>query len=125
MRKILIVSSDRRLLGLLYRELSDRGYSVLADDNPADTFSQIKQFAPDLLIVDLILSNYNGGSISHRVKSDPRTQQLPVIILSDYELETHYPSRFGCDLIIQKTENIYPLIDGINYLFEESELMPS
>lgn len=122
MRKILIVSSDKQLLDMLKHELSYRDYTVLTTDDPYLTFINIQLFEPDLLIVDLILNDHNGGAISHQVKSDPETHALPVIILSDYELETHYPSRFGCDMVFQKTGDIYPLIDHIHDLFEEKEL---
>ncbi|MGN6637716.1 MAG: response regulator [Mucilaginibacter sp.] len=122
MRKILIVSSDRQLLSVLKHELSYRDYTVLTTDDPYLTFINIQLFEPDLLIVDFILNDHNGGAISHQVKSDPQTHDLPVIILSDYELETRYPSRFGCDIVIEKTDNIQPLIARINYLFEEREL---
>jgi two-component system alkaline phosphatase synthesis response regulator PhoP/two-component system response regulator VicR len=122
MRKILIVSSDRQLLSVLKHELSYRDYTVLTTDDPYLTFINIQLFEPDLLIVDFILNDHNGGAISHQVKSDPQTHDLPVIILSDYELETRYPSRFGCDIVIEKTDNIQPLIARINHLFEEREL---
>jgi DNA-binding response OmpR family regulator len=122
MKKILIVSSDSRLLGLLNRELSHRGYRVLTECDPECTFADIEWFAPDLLIVDLILDEYNGGAISHQVKSDPQLHDLLVILLSEYELETYYPSRFGCDLIIQKSDDIGSLIEHISYLIEEKRV---
>lgn len=122
MKKILIVSSDRQLLGVLKRELSYRNYTVLTTDDPYLTFMNIQLFEPDLLIVDLILNDHNGGAISHQVKSNPETHHIPVIILSDYELETHYPSRFGCDVVLQKTEDIQPLINCVHDVFEEKEL---
>jgi len=125
MRKILIVSSDRNLLGLLKYELSLRNYTVLAEDDPYQTFVHINEFAPDLLIVDLILDEYNGGAISHQVKSNAQMNDIPIIVLSDYELETRYASRFGCDMVIQKTEDLHPVIDAINHLFLERELMPT
>lgn len=120
MKKILIVSSDRRLLRVLKHELSLRNYIVLAEFDPYGTFQYILEFAPDLLIIDLILNDYNGGAISHQVKSDPQTNHLPVIILSDYELETHYPARFGCDVVIQKSVKIDPLLDAIHDILEEN-----
>ena|ERR1700753_1097019 len=123
MKKILIVSSDSGLLGLLNRELSHNGYSVLTECNPECTFADIEWFAPNLLIVDLILDEYNGGAISHQVKSDPQTHDLPVILLSEYERETHYPSRFGCDAVIRKTDDVMSLIRCVRRLFEEREFI--
>ncbi|HEY9001550.1 MAG TPA: response regulator [Mucilaginibacter sp.] len=122
MKKILIVSSDRHLLGMLKHELSFRGYTIDTIDDPYSTTLLIQLFAPDLLIIDFILNDHNGGAISHQVKSDPETQHLPVILLSDYVLETHYPSRFGCDMVIEKTDEIQPLILGIQHLFQEKEM---
>jgi CheY-like chemotaxis protein len=121
MKRILIVSSDRHLLRVLDQEFSRMYYNVLIEFDPHRTCAHIREFAPDLLIVDLILNDYNGGAISHQVKSDPLTRDLPIIILSDYELETHYPARFGCDRVVQKSEEIQPLIDSVNDLFEENE----
>lgn len=122
MRKILIVSSNRQLLAVLKHELLCRNYAVITADDPYLTFMDIQLFEPDLLIVDFILNDHNGGAISHQIKSNPETRDLPVIILSDYELETRYPARFGCDVVVQKTEDIQPLVDSISNLFEEREL---
>lgn len=121
MKKILIVSSDRQLLRTLNYELSVRGYDVLTEKNAEMTFHQIKNFMPDVLIVDLILDDYNGGAISHRVKSDPFIHDLPVIILSDYERETHIPGRFGCDMIVQKNNDVATLIDSVHNLLKAKE----
>lgn len=120
LKKILIVSSDRHLLGLLKYELSFRGYTVLTERNANLTFRRIKDFIPDLFIVDLILDDNNGGTISHQVKGSPHFRDLPVIILSDYELKTHYQARFGCDKVIRKSNDIYPLIGAIHDLLEQN-----
>jgi PleD family two-component response regulator len=123
MKKILIVSSDRHLLGILKHALSFRGYTVDTIDDPYATRLLIHVFAPELLIIDFILNDHNGGAISHQVKSDPETNRLPVILLSDYFLETNYPSRFGCDIVIEKTDDLGPLIDGVRHLFNEKEVV--
>lgn len=125
MKRILVVSSDRHLLNVLRRELSLRNYMVLTENDPHRVLPDIDSFAPDLLIVDLILNNNNGGAISRQLKTDLQTKELPIILLSDYERETYYPSRFGCDMVLQKTEDIHPLIDAINNLLQENELIPS
>jgi DNA-binding response OmpR family regulator len=125
MRKILIVSSDKRLLTLLNRELTIRNYTVLAEADPDKTFIHIGEFAPDMLVVDLILDEHNGGAISRQAKNNPHTNDLPIIVLSAYEPEIRYASRFGCDRVIQKTGDFYPLIDAINDLLEENELVSS
>jgi DNA-binding response OmpR family regulator len=104
----------------LKHELSFRGYSVLTEKDPDMTFSRLNDFIPDLLIVDLILDDNNGGAISHQVKGIPGLQTLPIIILSDYELETHYPSRFSCDQVIQKSESLDLLLNAIQNLHDET-----
>jgi DNA-binding response OmpR family regulator len=123
MRKILIVSSDERMLASLKHELCYRNYFVLTESDPQHTFDQIRSNAPDLLIVDLILRNNNGGALSHQVKSDPDTGGLPVIILSDSELETRHPSKFACDLVLRKSPDIQPLLRAIARIFESSEFL--
>lgn len=116
MKNILIVSSDRHLLVRLKYELSLKDYTIDTVEDPRAIKLLVQLLSPDLLIADFMLNDHNGGAISHQLKSDPETCGIPVILLSDYELETRYPSRFGCDLVIRKTPGLQPLLRRVDQL---------
>jgi CheY-like chemotaxis protein len=118
MKKILIVGSDESLLEVLKQNLAYRDYVVFTEADPQQTVECIRREAIDMLIIDLFLADANGGAISHEVKTDPGLSSVLVIILSESALETRHPSKFSCDVIIQKSTDIQPLVHAISRLFQ-------
>ena len=89
---ILIVDDDYDFLEMNRFILEGAGYRVATATNPAEALERIAEAAPDLVITDLMMNSIDAGfAFSARVKEDPRTAGVPIII------STSVSSQLGLD----------------------------
>jgi DNA-binding response OmpR family regulator len=101
MKKILTVSTDRLLLDVLNRNLA--GYAIEQVTDAGTLFNTIDLLNPDILLVDFILDNLNGGAICHQVKCSPETSHLPVILITEFEGLGRTSQKFGSNAIVKRS----------------------
>jgi len=78
---ILIVDDDFDFLEINRFILEGAGYRVVTATNPAEAQTRIKAEAPDLVITDLMMTSIDAGfAFAARLKDDPRTAGVPIII---------------------------------------------
>jgi len=82
-KRILIIEDDEFLLGLLVEKLTKEQFIVSVAFDGEEGLKKLKQEEPDLIILDLILPGMHGFEFLKRIKKDPKTSQIPVIILSN------------------------------------------
>ncbi|MDB5152957.1 MAG: response regulator transcription factor [Mucilaginibacter sp.] len=82
MRRILVVDDNEDILDILKLILEGYDYEVitLADGNLL--FDQIKEFKPDLILLDIMLGNIDGRELFKIVRSNKETQNMPIILVS-------------------------------------------
>jgi GAF domain-containing protein/DNA-binding response OmpR family regulator/sensor histidine kinase YesM len=80
--KILVVDDDEHILELLRHQLEADGYRVLTSQRGEDVFQIARSEQPDLITLDIILADMNGFEILEKLKEDPATSSIPVIIVS-------------------------------------------
>lgn len=122
MNKILIVSSDKNFVSGIKSDSHSWDFIIQATDANKDLPDYIGRYAPDLLVIDFILNESNGGAICHQLKSNPETQHLPVILLSEYSGIFRFTTKFGCDMLLQKPVDNYKLFNVITNLLNPSYL---
>ncbi len=81
-KKILIVDDEKEALFILEKELTARGYSVIAADNGSDALNLAKSEYPDLIILDIWMPEMDGAEVAAELKEDPKTKDIPVIFLT-------------------------------------------
>src|SRR5262249_58180041 len=67
---------------ILKISLEADGHTVLLAEDGEQALSQVVQEKPDLLIMDVMMPKVNGFQVCRRVKTDPATHDVPVIILT-------------------------------------------
>ena len=82
MTKVLVVEDEGDLRTLLVDTLADQGYDVLDAANGADALELASHEAPDMILLDLGLPDMDGFEVLSRLRENPDTQPLPVVILS-------------------------------------------
>ncbi len=99
MAKILIVEDDVAIRAVLTRLLKGSGYEVVAAGDGARAVGMAREEQPDLILMDLGLPILNGWQAATRIKAQPATAHIPVIVLTAYALaEARERSvRAGCD----------------------------
>jgi len=81
-KKVLVVDDDANIRAVLEYRLRSENYAVCLAVDGLDALRQIGADDFDLVILDLLLPEIDGLSVLQRIKSDPRTSDVPVIVLS-------------------------------------------
>ncbi|MEL7522534.1 MAG: response regulator, partial [Cyanobacteria bacterium J06553_1] len=80
--KILIVDDVPDNLRLLSTTLSKEGYRIRCAKNGMIALMGALNDLPDLILLDINMPDLNGYQVCKKLKTDPRTQNIPIIFLS-------------------------------------------
>lgn len=80
---ILVIEDDKFLRELLVRKLSSEGFDVQNAIDAEAAFTILEERKPRVILCDLILPGIDGFEILRRIKADPKTADVPVVILSN------------------------------------------
>lgn len=79
---VLVVDDNKDTLTLLDTELSYEGFRVIQAHNGRDAFLKAQNFLPDLVLMDIVMPDMNGGQAIKMLKDNPKTKNIPVIFLT-------------------------------------------
>jgi DNA-binding response OmpR family regulator len=104
MAKILVVDDHPQIVRLLQRVLQTDAHEVITASDGEEALQKVYQEWPALIILDVTMPKKNGYEVLRELKSDPATQQIPVIMLSgkDQESEMSYGLQLGADWYVPK-----------------------
>jgi excisionase family DNA binding protein len=82
-RKVLIVDDDVELVDLL-KDVFDRDgrFETRTANNGFDAGMQVKEFRPDVMVLDVMLPDINGKEVCQRVRSDKNLDAVKIICIS-------------------------------------------
>jgi two-component system, OmpR family, alkaline phosphatase synthesis response regulator PhoP len=80
--KILVIEDDPAISRLVDYSLRHAGYEVIAATNGLEGIRKAHNEAPDLIILDVMLPGMDGFEICHRLRADPDTAQLLILMFS-------------------------------------------
>ncbi len=81
-KKILIIDDDPNITELTKVLLESHNYKVLTVCDGVSGLQEAKKHKPRLIILDIMMPNVDGISICKSLKSDKKTKNIPVIILT-------------------------------------------
>jgi len=82
-RKALVVDDDRDLVELLRDSLeADGRFDVRSANNGFDAGMMVKEYRPDVIILDVMLPDINGKEVCQRVRSDPSLDDVKILCIS-------------------------------------------
>jgi PAS domain S-box-containing protein len=80
--RVLIVDDDQKILDLLVELLEVEGYAVAAATDGAQGLALVHSFDPDVVVSDVVMPVVGGLELCRRLKEDPRTASVPVLLIS-------------------------------------------
>ena len=83
MKSILLVEDDPFLVDIYTTKLKEAGFSVQVAFDGKEALKKIKEDMPDLLLLDIVLPNFNGWEILRKIEKDGELKVLKVVILSN------------------------------------------
>src|SRR4030095_11013035 len=82
MTKILCVEDNQDNLFMLQRRLTRAGFEVTIATDGAQCVEWAKTLLPDLIVMDLNLPKLDGSEATRRLKTQPETKHIPIIVLT-------------------------------------------
>lgn len=82
MAYILLVDDDPEVLGTVWRALSREGHEVILAESTDQARERISKRRPDLIVLDIIMSNQDGLSFCRELRADNQYNSLPILFLS-------------------------------------------
>jgi CheY-like chemotaxis protein len=89
----------------MYAEfLTYSGYRILEATNGAEAVAKAQELLPDVVVMDISLPVLDGLEATRRLKSDPRTGNIPVIALTGHtsDQDSQIAREAGCDAFLAK-----------------------
>jgi len=80
--KILIVDDDVDSLKLIGLMLQRQGYDIVVANNGQQALAKAAAEAPDLVILDVMMPDMDGFEVCRRLRHDPNTQAIPIIMFT-------------------------------------------
>jgi len=125
MALIYIVEDDENIREIEMFALKNAGYEVQGFDCAASFFAKLKDRAPALVLLDIMLPDEDGLSVVQRLRSSARTRRLPVIMATakTTELDKVKGLDLGADDYITKPFGVMELISRVKALMRRSHGM--
>jgi chemosensory pili system protein ChpA (sensor histidine kinase/response regulator) len=86
---VMVVDDSLTVRKVAGRLLEREGYQVLMAKDGVDALEQIKDTVPDVMLVDIEMPRMDGFDLARHVRGDPRTNRVPIIIISSRTAEKH------------------------------------
>ncbi len=83
-RTVLVVEDDDAVSALLIDLLQERGYHAVPAFNGKTALSLARRLKPHLITLDLALPHLDGQAVLERLKADPGTRDIPVVVISAF-----------------------------------------
>lgn len=124
-RKTILVADDTAdIRSLVAEALRDEGYTVEEANDGQQAWYVVKNFKPDLLILDGLMPKKDGFTISHDAKTyDPDSYKPKVILMTAVYKKQHYQSeaqkKYGVDVYMIKPFDVSTMLENVNKLLKE------
>jgi len=120
-RKVLLVDDDAELVELVTKVLEEDGrFEVRVAGNGFDAGMMVKEYRPDIIVLDVMLPDINGKEVCHRVRADSTLEDVRILCISGMieEDKIHELRLSGADDFMPKPFDFEALIDRMCTLLE-------
>lgn len=123
---ILIIEDERSLVEVLTYNLEMEGFRVLSATDGHEGLLRAQSALPDLVILDLMLPGMDGMQVCRQLRSDPRTDQIRILMLTakSEEIDEIIGFNMGADDYVAKPFKLKPLIHRIKALLRRPTVTP-
>ena len=121
--KILIVEDDPDISELIHFNLEKAGYQTVRAEDGEQALRLAQKHPPDLILLDLLLPGLNGLEVCRRLKRDPATQHIPIMMVTakGEEMDRVVGLELGAEDYVVKPFSIREIILRIQKLLDRRE----
>jgi two-component system alkaline phosphatase synthesis response regulator PhoP len=121
--RILVVDDEIYIVHILDFSLGMEGYEVVTALDGEEALEKAREAKPDLIVLDIMMPKMDGYETCKALKSDERTKDIPIILLSakgrNVDMQTGYD--VGADEYITKPFSPRKLVDRINAMLGQAD----
>lgn len=117
-KKVLVVDDDPVVRILVSEYLSSNGHKVSVSADGQNCLLKLKEEQPDLVLLDMQMPDMNGIEVLSRIRNNPETAQIPVLMLSaesditklaeenNLKLEGHILKPFAMEALLEALSEV-------------------
>lgn len=123
MSLIYIVEDDKNILEIESFALKNSGYDIRGFALAKDFYRAMEEFLPDLILLDIMLPDEDGLNILQKLRKDPKTKSLPIILVTakTSEIDKVKGLDAGADDYMTKPFGVMELISRVKALLRRSQ----
>jgi DNA-binding response OmpR family regulator len=120
---ILVVDDDPDIRELVQLKLDLSGFTTVAADDGETALRLVADARPDLVVLDVMMPGLSGFAVCERLREDPATARLPVILLTAKAQESDLERGFaaGATDYLVKPFSPRELVSRVNAALARSE----
>lgn len=125
--RILIIDDDPAIADVLAINLQMAGYEVTKSLDGMQGQALAVQLSPDLILLDLMLPQVDGFTICQRLRRDPRTQDIPILMLTALSQTHNKVEGFnaGADDYLTKPFELEEMLARVRALLRRTDRIPA
>jgi twitching motility two-component system response regulator PilH len=118
MSKVLVVEDSLAQRQMISDLLKGSGLNVSVACDGVEALEHIEKSSPDLVVLGIVMPRMNGYEVCRRIKQDPKTKNVPVVMCSSKgeEFDRYWGMKQGADAYIAKPFEPVELIGTIKQL---------
>ena len=116
MTTVLVIEDSKSTRKMMSQLLSERGLKVKTAPDGVQALKMLPTISPDVVVLDIVMPNMNGYEVCRKIKANPKTKDVPVIICSakSEDFDRYWGIKQGADAYIAKPFEKRELIATIN-----------
>lgn len=106
MSKILLVEDDSLMVKMYNLKFTHDGFEVDTALDGEQALEKVKD-KPDVIVLDIMLPKMSGTEVLEKIKADPKTKDIPVIILTNLNItegDVAKTKELGAKEVLSKTD---------------------
>ena len=123
-KRVLVVDDEPEIRLLVERTLAAKGFQVETAADGEEGLGKIGALLPDLVLLDAMLPKLHGFEVCRKARSDPRTRQVPIIIMTalyrGWRFAQDARENYGAEDYIEKPFRIDDLLRRVEAVLEST-----
>jgi twitching motility two-component system response regulator PilH len=118
MNEVLLVEDSQAEREYIAGILKNNGIKVIIACDGIEALEKIGKSSPDLVLLDIVMPRMNGYEVCRKLKSDPKTKSVPIVMysLKKQEFDRYWGMKQGADAYLAKPVKENELISTIKHL---------